>query len=267
MEILGYFGALLVGLSLGLFGAGGSILTVPVLFYLFGMSAVQSTTHSLFIVGFTALIGVIPNMVHKNISYRTAIIFFVPSMIAVYVTQRFLMPAIPEHLFTVSGITITKEIAILIFFAIIMILASRSMIRQRNTEEREITAEEKINYPVIIISGLIIGTIAGIVGAGGGFLIIPALVVYAHIPIKKAVGTSLLIIAINSMVGFQGAMGAGQDINWRFIFEFSALTGAGILIGARFARFVNAKKLKSAFGWFVLVMGIYIIIKELFLDL
>ena len=267
MEILGYIGALIVGLTLGILGAGGSILTVPVLYYLFHVDAELSTAYSLFIVGLTALIGAIPNMIKKTISYRTAIVFSIPSLIAVYLTRAFVMPAIPHDLFTVDNFTLTKEIAILVFFAIIMIVAAIGMIQQRKIPEPDYDGKAHVNYPVIILEGLVVGALTGLVGAGGGFLIIPALVVFAKIPMKMAIGTSLLIIAIKSLIGFTGDIQSGQPIDWQFILLFSAVTIVGILIGSYFSKFVNGQKLKGAFGLFVLIMGIFIILQELFLEL
>ncbi len=267
MEILGYLGALIVGLTLGLLGAGGSILTVPVLYYLFHIDAELSTAYSLFIVGLTALIGAIPNMVKGSISYKTVIVFSFPSLIAVYLTRAFLMPAIPHIIFTSENFTLTKEIAILVFFAIIMIVAAIGMIQQRKIPDPVYDGKAHFNYPVIITEGLVIGALTGLVGAGGGFLIIPALVVFAKIPMKMAIGTSLLIIAIKSLIGFTGDIQSGQPIDWQFILLFSAVTIVGILIGSYFSKFVNGQKLKGAFGVFVLVMGIFIILQELFLEL
>ena len=177
------------------------------------------------------------------------------------------MPAIPHDLFTVDNFTLTKEIAILVFFAIIMIVAAIGMIQQRKIPEPDYDGKAHVNYPVIILEGLVVGALTGLVGAGGGFLIIPALVVFAKIPMKMAIGTSLLIIAIKSLIGFTGDIQSGQPIDWQFILLFSAVTIVGILIGSYFSKFVNGQKLKGAFGLFVLIMGIFIILQELFLEL
>ncbi len=195
------------------------------------------------------------------VDYRTAIIFAVPAFIAVYLTRAFLIPAIPEELFSVNSFMVTKNLAIMLFFAIIMLLASVSMIRNKRKEIDE-EAQITYNYPLIIIEGLVVGTITGIVGAGGGFLIIPALVLLAKLPMKKAVATSLLIIAIKSLIGFLGDV-QNLNIDWPFLLIFTAISVVGIFIGIWLNKFIDGKKLKKAFGWFVLVMGIYIIYKEL----
>ena len=156
---------------------------------------------------------------------------------------------------------VTKNLAIMLFFAIIMLLASVSMIRNKRKETDE-EAEITYNYPLIIVEGLVVGTITGIVGAGGGFLIIPALVLLAKLPMKKAVATSLFIIAIKSLIGFLGDV-QNLEIDWPFLLIFTGISIVGIFIGIWLNKFIDGKKLKKAFGWFVLVMGIYIIYKEI----
>ncbi|MGO2357175.1 sulfite exporter TauE/SafE family protein [Mesonia sp.] len=260
-EIFGYVGALLIGLVLGLIGGGGSILTVPILVYALSLNPVIATAYSLFIVGTTSLVGAVRNMKKGMVDFKTAIIFAIPAFIAVYLTRAFLIPAIPEELFLVGDFVVTKNLAIMLFFAVIMLLASLSMIRNKNNETDE-NAVITYNYPLIIIEGLVVGTITGIVGAGGGFLIIPALVLLAKLPMKKAVATSLFIIAIKSLIGFLGDVQT-HYIDWSFLLSFTALSVLGIFIGIWLNQFIDGKKLKKAFGWFVLLMGIYIIYKEL----
>jgi len=264
-EILGYIGALLVGISLGLIGGGGTILTVPIMVYLLGINPVLSTAYSLFIVGAGALVGAINNLRKGLVSIKTTIVFAIPSFMAVYATRAYLIPAIPQELFTLSDFTLTKDIAIMIFFAVIMVVAAVSMIRSKRGSEEETAKPQAFNYPMIILDGLLVGTLTGIVGAGGGFLIIPALVLLAKLPMKMAVGTSLSIITIKSLIGFVGDLQAGQEIDWPFLLIFSGLTIVGILVGGYLSNFIPGKKLKSGFGWFVLVMATYILMKELVL--
>ncbi len=261
LELVGYIGAVIMGLSLGLIGGGGSILTVPILVYLFSMDAVIATAYSLFIVGFTSLIGSFSHMKMGNIHWRTVLVFGVPSIISVYLTRLIIVPAIPEHLFTAGSLEISKSVGFLLLFAIIMLLASWSMIRKGKikTHENQLL---HYNYPLILIEGIVVGAVTGLVGAGGGFLIIPALVLFANLPMKQAVGTSLVIIAAKSLIGFTGDLRAGESINWNFLMVFSAVAVAGILAGSSFSKKVSNEKLKPAFGWFVLAMGFYIIIKE-----
>lgn len=266
MEILGYIGAVIMGLSLGLIGGGGSILTVPILVYLFHVDTVLATAYSLFIVGLTSLIGSGSHMRLGNIHWRTAIVFGIPSILAVYATRAWLVPALPDPLFSVGDTPVTKALGMLIFFALLMVAAAYSMIRKPKVplgpDER---AEEaiKFNYPLILGEGLIVGTFTGLVGAGGGFLIIPALVLLAKLPMKQAVGTSLIIIAAKSLLGFLGDLKGDEFIDWGFLGIFSAVAIGGILLGSMLSKRIPNEKLKPAFGWFVLVMGVYIIGREL----
>lgn len=261
VEIIGYIGALLIGLVLGLIGGGGSILTVPILVYALSLNPVIGTAYSLFVVGTTSLVGAVKNMMKGMVDFKTAIIFAIPAFIAVYLTRAFLIPAIPDELFEVGDLMVTKNLSIMLFFAIIMLLASVSMIRNKR-EETDEEAKITYNYPLIIVEGLVVGTITGIVGAGGGFLIIPALVLLAKLPMKKAVATSLFIIAIKSLIGFLGDV-QNLEIDWPFLLSFTAISVVGIFIGIWLNKFIDGKKLKKAFGWFVLIMGIYIMYKEL----
>jgi len=265
MELaLGYIGALIVGLTLGLLGGGGSILTVPILVYLLSLNPVTATAYSLFVVGATSLVGSIRNMAKGMVDIKVAIVFAIPAFIAVYLTRRYLVPAIPEEIFTIGDFVLTKDLGIMLFFAIIMLLASVSMIRGRKSKAEE-EKEVKLKIPLIILEGAVVGVLTGIVGAGGGFLIIPALVLFANLPMKRAVATSLLIIAAKSLLGFLGDV-QNLDIDWTFLLTFTGISIIGIFIGIYLNNFIDGKKLKKAFGWFVLVMGIYIITKELFLN-
>lgn len=265
LEIIGYFGALLIGLTLGLIGGGGSILTVPILVYVLGISPVLATAYSLFVVGISALIGSIRYFFSGLLSYKTAIVFAIPSFIAVFLTRRFLLPSIPQQ-FTVFNFALNKDILIMVFFALIMFFAAVSMIRNNRKiiDENIDQKEEDFNYFMIISEGMVVGVLTGLVGAGGGFLIIPALVIFAKIPMKMAVGTSLLIIAAKSLIGFLGDIGQ-QDIEWLFLIIFTAISSLGIVLGSYLNRFISGKRLKKGFGYFVLVMAIYILLKELFI--
>ena len=261
-SILGFIGALLIGIVLGLIGGGGSILTVPVLVYLLSINPVTATAYSLFVVGVSALVGAVRNMQKGLVDFKTAIVFAIPAFIAVYSTRKFIVPAIPDELFQVGDFMVTKNIGIMVFFAIIMVVAAISMMKSKRGDVPE-DSEVSYNYPLIIIEGVVVGLLTGIVGAGGGFLIIPALVLLAKLPMKKAVATSLLIIAIKSLIGFIGDV-ENLEIDWNFLLSFTAVSVVGIFLGIFLNKFIDGKKLKKGFGWFVLLMGIYIIGKELF---
>lgn len=265
MEIVGFFLAALVGISLGLIGGGGSILTVPILVYVMGINPLLATSYSLFIVGATSLVGAANNYRKGFVHFKTALLFGLSSITTVFVTRKFLMPEIPDIIYTNKYFHITHSMLTMVLFAILMLLASIAMIKG---------AKEKVTYdlrkPVqrnniarLLFYGILIGLATGFLGAGGGFLLIPALVLLLKMPMKHAVGTSLLIIALNSLIGFTGDLGHFA-INWKFLIIITIIAVAGIFIGGLLAKKIEGYKLKRGFGWFVLIMGIYIILKELF---
>jgi uncharacterized membrane protein YfcA len=198
------------------------------------------------------------------VNMKTAIIFGIPSIISVYATRKWVVPAIPEEIFTIGSFTFTKPLVIMLLFALLMAAASISMIRDKKTVmDKDVVLEQQFNYPLIMLEGMLVGALTGLVGAGGGFLIIPALVILSKLPMKQAVGTSLLIIAMKSLFGFLGDM-SHTVMDWKLLLSVTALAIIGLFIGNSFNRKINPNSLKKGFGWFVLVMGIYIIIKELF---
>ncbi|WP_439558362.1 sulfite exporter TauE/SafE family protein [Dyadobacter sp.] len=261
MEILAYIASALIGISLGLIGGGGSILTVPVLVYMFGVSPLLSTSYSLFIVGSTSLIGAFNNYKKGAVSVRTALLFGASSITTVFLTRKFLIPLIPKQLFTIGGFQITEPILTMVLFALLMMGASYGMIR--NDAKVTDQAENKgNNYLKLFVFGIGIGLTTGLLGAGGGFLLIPTLVLFLGMPMKKAVGTSLLIIALNSLIGFVGDIGH-FTIDWPFLLKITCIAVAGIMLGGVLGKHVNSDHLKKGFGWFILVMGIYIITHEI----
>lgn len=261
MELIGYISSILIGISLGLIGSGGSILTVPVLVYMFGVDAVIATSYSLFIVGFTSAVGSVGYFRKGLVNIKTALVFGIPSIVAVFLTRAYVVPAIPKEVFSIGDFMVTKSILMLLLFAVLMIAASYSMIKKNKNTKEEDLGPQKFNYPVILIEGAIVGLVTGLVGAGGGFLIIPALVLLSKLPMKEAVGTSLVIIAAKSLIGFFGE-GGDAAINWTLLAMVSAFATVGIFIGIYLSKKIDGSKLKPIFGWFVLLMGIYIIIKE-----
>ncbi|MFT4696777.1 MAG: putative membrane protein YfcA [Urechidicola sp.] len=264
LEIIGYISAILVGLSLGLIGGGGSILTVPILVYLLGVDAANiAPAYSLFIVGTASLFGAYIKNKDGFVDIKTAIIFGLPAIVSVYLTRRLLVPAIPDEIFTIDNFIFTKRILVMGLFAVLMILASLSMIKGRKDIEQ--IQPQKFNYPLILIEGLFVGMITGLVGAGGGFIIIPALVMLSNLSMKKAVGTSLVIIAAKSLFGFLGDLSV-IEIDWKLLLIFTAFAVSGIFIGNKLSHKIDGSKLKKGFGWFVLIMGTYIFIKEIFLN-
>lgn len=261
MDIVGYSASILIGISLGLIGSGGSILTVPVLVYLFSIDAELATSYSLFIVGATSMVGSLSYFKKGLVNIKTAIVFGVPSVAAIFLTREYLLPAVPQEILSITGFTITKDMLLMLLFAILMIAASYHMIK-KGGDVCDVTAEnQEFNYFLILLQGVLIGVITGLIGAGGGFLIIPALVSLLKLPMKFAVGTSLVIISVNSLLGFLISL-PHTSVQWGFLLCIASIAVIGILIGSYLSTKIQANKLKTAFGWFVLLMGIYIIIKE-----
>jgi len=265
MEIIGYIASILIGVSLGMVGSGGSILTVPVLVYLMHTDPLLATTSSLFIVGATSLVGGLRAYSRKIVDFKAVTEFGIPSIFSIFITRHYLLPAIPGVL-SIGNISVSKGVLLMIIFAILMLAASFSMIRGRYIESRTgETEQERHNSALpLILLGLFVGVVTGLLGAGGGFLIIPSLVLFLKLPMKTAVGTSLLIIAINSLLGFLFSL-KEFEYNWTILLSFTALSIAGLFIGSKLSERITGASLKKGFGWFVLVMGIYIIVKELFI--
>jgi hypothetical protein len=258
MEILGYVGALFIGLILGLTGGGGSILTVPILVYLMNISPVTATAYSLFIVGTTSTFGAIQNYRKNLVDIKSGFLFAIPSFIAVYLTRKYIVPRIPDIIIE-APILITKSTFLMLFFAVIMIFGALSVLKKKSQDTNN---EEKRNLILIEIQTFTIGIIIGLVGAGGGFLIIPTLILFAKLPMRKAVGTSLFIIAMNSLVGFIGDV-QNLIIDWRFLISFSILSVVGIFIGMYLTKYTNENQLKKIFAYFVLLMATVILLKEM----
>ncbi|HLG38261.1 MAG TPA: sulfite exporter TauE/SafE family protein [Chitinophagaceae bacterium] len=266
MEIVGYIASILIGICLGLVGSGGSILTVPVLVYLMNINPVLATTSSLFIVGTTSLVGGMRAYSKNLVNFEAVTEFGIPSIVSIFITRHYILPALPDTFFTIGGETITKDMFLMIMFAILMLTASFSMILNKDAGIKTTGIKKELTgkaLPLLLL-GLFIGVVTGLLGAGGGFLIIPSLVLFLKLPMKTAVGTSLLIIAINSLLGFLFSL-KQFEYNWTILLVFTVLAIGGIFIGSMLSEKITGSLLKKGFGWFVLVMGIYIIIKEVFL--
>ena len=257
--LFGFAATILAGATMGLIGGGGSILTVPILVYLLEIPPVLATGYSLFVVGLSALVGSVNYFKLGLVNLKAGTIFAVPAFVGVFLARKFLVPALPVEIFNLGNLVVGRDLIVMGVFATLMILASVSMIRGGSESEQE--GELQFNYPLIALEGLIVGAVTGFVGAGGGFLIIPALVVLAKLPMKQAVGTSLMIIAVKSLFGFLGDLG-NQSIDWGFLALFCLLSIIGIYLGTYLSHFVSSAKLKPGFGWFVLIMGLFILAKE-----
>jgi len=260
IELIGFFGAFLTGIIIGLFGGGGSILAVPIFVYLFQLNPILATSYSMFVVGFSAAIGTLINIRKKLIEYKTAFIFTLPALVSVFLTRRFIIPNLPDVIMSMGGFTITKEMALMLFFSLIIILSSVFMIKKPRTAASS-KSDSKRKDLFLLIIGLGVGLLTGLVGAGGGFIIVPALVLFAKLSIKQAVATSLIIITFNSLIGFTADLSLLQ-IEWRFLSLFTALSVLGIFVGTYFSNFVQESTLKTNFARFMIVMAAVIIFKE-----
>lgn len=267
MALLGYFFAIIIGVVLGLIGGGGSILSVPVFAYLFHLDAIPATAYSLFVVGCTSLVGSWVYFRNKQVHLKIAVLFGVPSLFGVLFSRRLVVPNLPEYIINAKGIALTKDMFLLLLFAVLMLLAAYKMIfASNNINKQELKPQNSsidARNTLLISQGLLVGIVTGLVGAGGGFLIVPALVMLLGLKMKEAVGTSLFIISVNSLIGFIGSIDKIQ-IDWLFLLLFTSLSIFGIMLGLILSKKIEGTKLKPFFGWFVLAMGVYIIIKELF---
>ena len=249
-----------MGSVLSLLGAGGSILTMPVLVYLFSIPAVEATSYSLLIVGLTALLGSIGYFRQGTIDIKTAIIFGIPSILGVLLARYYLLPSIPNEF--KLGVFITKDFVIMFVFSVLMILAALMMMKksQKKSHTQDIP---KNKFFLVVLEGLVVGGVTGFVGAGGGFLIIPALVLLAGLEMKIAVGTSLIIIALKSIIGFGGDLIGGFQTDWILVFYIMSATLVGVLVGNFLSQKFTGEQLKKYFGIMVLVIGFYIVTEQI----
>tara|TARA_R110002050_G_scaffold223338_2_gene359161 strand:- start:17864 stop:18664 length:801 start_codon:yes stop_codon:yes gene_type:complete len=262
IQVFGYIGALLVGIVLGLIGSGGSLMAIPIFTYLFHISPVTTTAYSLFVVGTSASIGALRNWNRGLINFRIAIVFAIPAFTGVYVVRKYILPIIPIEVFAIQDFVVTKDTAIMLLLAIIMLVSAISMVCRNKFSIARLTPNN-LNYALIVLSGIVIGLVTGIVGIGGGFLIIPALVLLLKLPMKKAVATTLFIIAIKSLIGFLGDLG-NLEINWSFLLSFTIVSTLGIFMGIYFSSYIKGENLKKSFGWLILILSIGIFYKEIF---
>jgi hypothetical protein len=253
-----------MGIVLGLIGAGGSALTMPIMVYIFHITPVLASTYSLFIVGLTSLFGSITHIKNDNVKWRLVIQFGIPSIIAIFLTRAYLLPLLPNVLFVIHKFQFTKDFLVLILFSVVMIAASFSMIQKSRNNEEIRNLNPKYNQIKMNFTGIFVGLITGLVGAGGGFLIIPVLIYTGKLPMKKATATSLMIITINSILGFLSDKQGIRRIDWLHMAIFASLAIIGIFIGIKLSNKISSQQLKPMFGWFILAMGVYIILQQIY---
>ncbi len=261
-EIIGYIGALFIGIVLGLMGGGGSILAVPILAYLFHFDEKVATAYSLFIVGSTSLVGGIKQAYKKMVDWRAVLIFGLPAVVGISIIRTFVVPNLPDNLFHVGQYLVTRRMAMFGLFSILMLFAAFSLLSDKKGPRRK---QKSKFHPLLLSEGFFIGCLTGLVGAGGGFLIVPALMVIAQLDIKRASATSLFIIAINSLIGFFIGDVHHLTINWGFLLEFVCLSMIGILLGTYFSTKISTETLKKGFAIFIILMAIFIFLEEFIL--
>ncbi|SBT39291.1 sulfite exporter TauE/SafE family protein [Micromonospora auratinigra] len=239
--------AVLIGVSLGLLGGGGSILAVPLLVYVADLPPKEAIATSLLVVGATSAVGVLPHARAHRVRWRTGLIFGLAGMTGAYAGGR-LAAYVP------AGVLLTG-------FAVMMLATAVAMIRGRRAAEGRPVPHE---LPVfrVVLDGIVVGLVTGLVGAGGGFLVVPALALLGGLPMPVAVGTSLVVIAMKSFAGLAGYLSSVQ-INWGLALAVTAAAIVGSFLGGRLAGRIPADLLRKAFGWFVVVMGIFVLAQQL----
>jgi uncharacterized protein len=260
-ELITYAASLFVGLSLGMIGAGGSILTVPVFIFVLKIDPLTSSIYSMFIVGISSLAGGIRSIFHKLVDIKTMIVFGIPSVTGVLVARKFIFPSIPDQLFSIGGFIVSKKILFMICISTLMFFAAVKMLKAASPKTETLPSVTHVKTGFLITQGFLVGIITGLFGIGGGFLIVPALYFWTHLPMKKAVGTTLLIIAMNSLFSFSTSYSESL-INWSLLLRFSLGAIIGILIGTRIAEKIPSDYLKKMFGWFVMAISFYIVFKQ-----
>ncbi len=259
-ELETFIASLGIGLSLGLIGAGGSILTIPVFVYILKKDPVSSSVYSMFVVGISSMAGSIQSIFNKLVDFKAVLTFGIPSVIGVFIARKTIIPIIPAELFSVGTFTLSKDMLFMLCLSSLMFLAARRMLKPavRNDhvqqEERHVTIS-------LLVRGLAVGIITGLLGIGGGFLIVPALYLFVNLPIKKAIGTALLIITINSLFSFLNSY-ESTDIEWLLLIKFSMGAIVGIIVGTKLSQKIPGDYLKKTFGWIILCMSFYIVYKE-----
>jgi len=254
LHLIGYALAVVIGFALGMVGGGGSILVIPVLVFFFKIDPTLATTYSLFIVGLSALCGSSTQWKEGNISFRAVAQFGIPSVMVLFIVRRWLLPAVPAVVFNGGGMVISKSLLVMVLFTTLMLAVGYTMVRQK-----KYTPGESVQRPRLILQGALTGAVTGFIGIGGGFIIVPSLVLFAGLPMRKAIGTSLVIISINCAVGILSNLTTTGSLNYPFLLRFAFLAAIGILLGTWFIGLIPDRNLKPVFGWIILGMSFFMI--------
>jgi len=258
LDYLGYFALIGIGLILSLTGAGGSLLSLPILIYLFSLDVVTASSYSLFIVGTTSLIGAWLEHKRQQVDVRSGIVFGICSVIAIFATRRWIIPSIPDEILLSDSLTVTKRVLMLGIFALLAI-SSSVIILLKHTWTPSHGVGNRLKF--LIPAGIATGIVVGLAGVGGGFLILPSLLLFARLPFKPAVGTTLLIIGFNSMLGFLGDV-INYPINWLFLLLITGFAIVGMLLGHLYSTKIPLHYLRLAFAWIVLTIAVAMMVTE-----
>jgi uncharacterized protein len=258
MEFVGYLALIGIGIALSLMGAGGSLLSVPILVYLFSLDVVTASSYSLFIVGTTSLLGALLKQKDQRADLRAGVIFAMSSVVAVFSTRKWIIPSIPDEILLANDLLVTKRALILVVFAMLVIVSSLMMLMKYSWAPID---QGKQRLKFLLPVGFATGIIGGFVGAGGGFLILPSLVIFARLPFKIAIGTTLLVIGFNSLLGFLGDV-MNYSINWLFLAMITGLASLGMLLGNLVSAKIPSYHLRLSFGWIMLATALLILVKE-----
>lgn len=260
--LIGLLCAIFVGMTLGLVGSGGTILTVPILVYVMGVDPILATTYSLFAVGTTALIGSIRGLKNRDVDLSHVYHFGIPSLLSVFLTRTFLLPLVPE-IIHIGSLALHQSVVLMLLFSLVMLASAMSMIGSRSISKLLPTQRDGGDKRMqVAMAGILVGFVTGIVGAGGGFLIIPVLINFFNLSLRRAVATSLVIIAINSFFGVMGDLEKFVDFDWYLLIGYTLFTIGGIFAGFSLSKKINSDILKKIFGYFILVVSVYILVKE-----
>lgn len=261
---VGFFLSGVMGLLLGLTGSGGSMLTVPILVYFFGIKPSVAAGYSLLVVGSTAAFGAVSYWRQGLIKMRDTFVFVLPSTLVILLTRGLIVPAIPDPILTVAQYTLSKGAFIMSLFAFLMFFTSYLMLKPVKITPKDMAPYDPYQHPIKLGLGSgMVGLLAGLVGAGGGFLIIPTLIILFGLSMKQAIGTSLAVITVNSLLGFQGDLFIAKIvIEWSILGPFLGLATVGMFLGIKLNYYVDGIKLKRGFAVFMLFLGVSILLEE-----
>jgi len=260
--LIGFLLAVLVGITLGLVGSGGTILTVPILVHVMGVDPVLATTYSLFSIGISSLVGAVRGFAAGEVDVRKILAFGLPALLMVFAMRTFILPLVPE-IIVIGSWEIHQAALLMALFAVVMTASSISMIRETAPPFFLSVGERETPVGMVVLLGMLVGMVTGTVGAGGGFLIIPALVHFFKMPMKNAVSTSLVIIAVNSLFGVLGDVEKLPVFDWPLILGYTLFAVVGIFVGFRLSDRMDGRKLGKLFGYLILAIGVYVFVSAL----